>query len=207
MLMTSTANAANEIYIEQVGSTATIDITQQGNGNFVGTDANPVVITGSSNDIDIVQIGDNNLFNMEISGSSNQLSTTTTGDTNTLDIYCDTCSGNELNLITTGDNNSFVIGTSLEPVTFSDSTITSTIIGSYNETNLIPVLHSNIEQTITGNQNLTNLTHDGGLIGHNSIISVSGNNNEINAIQSGSETTLNLSLTGNDSVVNVSVTQ
>jgi len=207
ILASSSAQAANEIYIEQIGSTATIDVTQQGNANFVGTESNPVVITGSTNDIDVEQIGDGNTLNVELTGDSNQVNTSSTGDTNNVDLYCNTCSGNAINLATTGDNNNMVIGTALEPESFSEATITSSITGSYNITTLVPKTNSVVTQTVVGNQNVTNITHDGGLVGHNSIVSVSGDNNLINSTQTGSETTLNLALTGSDSVINVSASQ
>ena len=61
-VMLSLGVSANEIYIEQVGDSSTISVTQDGTGNKVGDTGtgNEAFIGGGSNTVTIDQIGSNN---------------------------------------------------------------------------------------------------------------------------------------------------
>ena len=51
---------ANELYLDQEGDTATINITQDGSDNRIGTQLNPIIIYGDSVNATITQQGSNN---------------------------------------------------------------------------------------------------------------------------------------------------
>ena len=61
---------ANDIYIEQVGDTLDLDITQDGTDNVIGTSTTDVNLDGDSNDIPITQTGDMNTIVADIQGTS-----------------------------------------------------------------------------------------------------------------------------------------
>ena len=58
VLGVSSLSYANDIYVEQVGSSSTITITQQGTGNTVGNSTDSIYIGSGSNTVSIDQIGD-----------------------------------------------------------------------------------------------------------------------------------------------------
>ncbi len=66
----------NEIYIDQSGDTANIDLEQLGGGNIIGGlnssagNLTALDLDGSTLTLDINQIGDNNLFYGDILGDS-----------------------------------------------------------------------------------------------------------------------------------------
>lgn len=80
----------NEINIEQVGDTLTLYIDQYGYGNKIGLDnfsssSSAMVITGSSLDIDIDQIGNENLLFGTLTADSYVMNLLFTGDSNSWD--------------------------------------------------------------------------------------------------------------------------
>ena len=80
----------NEINIEQVGDTLTLYIDQYGYGNKIGADnfsssSSAMVITGSSLDIDIDQIGNENLLFGTLTADSYVMNLLFTGDSNSWD--------------------------------------------------------------------------------------------------------------------------
>jgi hypothetical protein len=79
----------NEILIEQVGDTLNLTIIQQGYGNKISgdsTQSSDMVITGSSLNIDIDQIGNNNNFFGAMTTSNSTMDWLFTGDSNKWDI-------------------------------------------------------------------------------------------------------------------------
>ena len=73
---------ANDVYIEQVGDSSTINITQQGLGNTIGDSTNPAFIGGGSNTVLIDQIGSNNIMQFTVNGASTNLKLQATGGAN-----------------------------------------------------------------------------------------------------------------------------
>ena len=79
----------NEILIEQVGDTLNLTIIQQGYGNKISgdsTQSSDMVITGSTLNIDIDQIGNNNNFFGAMTTSNSTMDWLFTGDSNKWDI-------------------------------------------------------------------------------------------------------------------------
>jgi len=103
-------NAA-DVYIEQVGSSSTIDITQTGDGNRVGSSSDAASLYGTGTDVDVVQNGSSNELDIE----------TTTGAASTV-----------INIDQDGDYNVGDINIGSADSTTYDAQIS----GSYNETTL-----------------------------------------------------------------------
>lgn len=173
---------ANEIYVEQVGDSSTINITQDGSGNKVGDSLTPVFIGGGSNAVTIDQIGSNNELAMVVNGASASVIVDTTGSGNIQTINCGTtstasCSGSTIKQVVSGDDNIITqnLGAGANHyseinVTGSTNTITHTssntgatsaIITATGDSNTIGVTQSGtLQQSITVNStgNLNNIT-------------------------------------------------
>ena len=107
MLGTFSYAAGNEIYIDQVGDGDTINITQTGSTNKVGSSTTDAVINGGGNTVTIDQVGNNNEVVMSVGTTSGGATVTTsaTGDYNSQTVACPDCSGSTITSSITGDNN------------------------------------------------------------------------------------------------------
>ena len=97
---------ANELYLDQSGDGATIDLLQEGSGNKIGgSEQSPFVLNGNSQTVDIKQQGDSNTLTGSITGDSVSVTNYVTGSSNTQSINCTDCSGATILNNITGDNN------------------------------------------------------------------------------------------------------
>ena len=125
MIASPTYGADNEIYIDQSGATANIDLEQLGSGNIMGG-LNSVAGTLTALDLDglnltldINQIGDSNKFLGDITGDSITGFFEFDGDSNIFTIQADPTNtygidNSNFNVDATGDSNTFTldVGTS-----------------------------------------------------------------------------------------------
>ena len=125
MIALRTYGADNEIYIDQSGATANIDLEQLGSGNIMGG-LNSVAGTLTALDLDglnltldINQIGDSNKFLGDITGDSVTGFFEFDGDSNTFTIQADPTNtygidNSNFNVDATGSSNTFTldVGTS-----------------------------------------------------------------------------------------------
>jgi hypothetical protein len=92
MIVTS---ADNEIYVDQSGATANIDLEQLGSGNIIGGASaiagimTPLDLDGTSLTLDINQIGNTNKFLGDIYADNYTGFFEFTGDTNTFNMQTD----------------------------------------------------------------------------------------------------------------------
>jgi hypothetical protein len=112
--------ADNEIFVEQSGATANIDLEQLGSGNIIGgVDASAGSMTaldldGTSMTLDINQIGDSNKFLGDILADSLVGFFEFDGDSNTFNIQVDPTNthgadSSNLNVDVTGTSNTFTL--------------------------------------------------------------------------------------------------
>ena len=111
-LFTVNTALANDIYVEQVGDTLDLDITQDGQDNVIGTSTTDVNLDGDTMTFAITQTGSLNTIAADIQGSTYTGTWVFTGDSNAVDLSCDSTSGTNcenvtLNITTTGDSNTF----------------------------------------------------------------------------------------------------
>lgn len=177
---------ANDVYIEQVGSSSTINITQEGTGNQVGNSTTDVYIGSGSNVVTIDQVGDNNTLEMVVNGSSADVTVNTQGSGNEQVINCGTtssagCSGSTITQTVTGDDNIVTqnLGaganhTSNISITGDTNTVTHTSSATGTTT---------VNATITGDTNTVGVTQSG-MTTQNVTINSTGNSNTINVTQS-----------------------
>jgi len=177
------ALANNEVYIEQIGDSSTINITQDSSDNKVGTATVSAFIGGGSNTVTIDQIGSTNDLQFLINGASTDLTVNVLGNTNSQSIICGSlntasCSGSTITQTITGDNN----------------TTTVSLGSGANHTSVM---------SITGDTNtVTHTSTSTGTV--SATITVFGNTNNIGVTQSGTLTnTVSVNTTGNNNVVNI----
>jgi len=112
--------ADNEIYVDQSGATANIDLEQLGSGNIIGgTDAvagtmTPLDLDGTGMTLDVNQIGDSNKFLGDILADSLTGFFEFDGDSNTFNIQVDPSNtygadSSNLNVDVTGTSNTFTL--------------------------------------------------------------------------------------------------
>ena len=114
-LLWTTATLASDVYIDQAGSTTTIDITQTGSGNTVGSSGTASTIIGDNSNIDLVQTGSNNTADIEtaVGASGTTIDYTATGGTNILDVDISAATDTTLTTTVTGDSNEVTLCGSL----------------------------------------------------------------------------------------------
>ena len=162
LLVSSAVFAAdNSIYINQIGSTSTINIKQDGSGNKIygvgDSEGTAAIFSGSSQDIDIRQIGASNLLGIDVqsdvaSGVGIELTYIITGSNSvaSIDINGDgggLAANNKIDIQMTGDYSDLIFD----------------LLGSGNE----------LTATTTGGT-LNDLTYDIDADDINSVIAVSG---------------------------------
>ena len=183
MAMLGTVSFANDVYIEQVGDTSTVNITQDGTGNRIGDSASPTYFGGGSNTVTVNQIGTSNQLDAIVNGASTETTVNTTGSGNIQTITCGTilnasCSGSIIRQTVTGD----------------DNTITQSLGSGANHDSRITVLGDS--NTITHTSTSTGAT--------TMALSVTGSTNTIGITQSGTTAqSINVTATGSGSTINV----
>jgi hypothetical protein len=117
MIVTS---ADNEIYVDQSGATASIDLEQLGSGNIIGGASaiagtmTPLDLDGTSLTLDINQIGNTNKFLGDIYADNYTGFFEFTGDTNTFNMQTDPTNtygadSSDVNVQVTGSGNTFTL--------------------------------------------------------------------------------------------------
>lgn len=213
------ASGPNNVYIEQIGNTNTVTIEQVGGSNNIGgtnatngawdapSASNYATISGSSNQVTMVQTGDNNLGQYNIKGSNNVFTNNVTGyDNKTKLIIGNTNNANNLrNNVTenvTGDTNTLVT-----TIVGNDNTSTSTITGNTNNiTKDITTSSAINDVTISGNSNnlYSQQIDSAGSAGHELVLSSAGDFNTYSVQQQGTnDTTVNIKTTGSHNTVTV----
>lgn len=201
LVMVGNVNAqSNSVYVEQIGSGSTINFTQTGTGNAIGSSAAKAVVNGNNNTVTIDQIGNTNVAALNAVGDGMNISSITNGNGNSVAIDCGSsgdCTGSTITNTITGNGNSLM--------TNSDNLIDSTVnINSDNNTVTINNTSTSINGAKSninisgGDGNTVALTQAGaaGANGHDTDITIVGATNIVDVKQGG----------GNDSKVNATIT-
>jgi hypothetical protein len=159
---------ANELYLDQIGDSATINITQDGQDNRIGTQLNPAIIYGDAVTATINQTGSNNELDMTVNGSAASVTLNTTGSTNIQSITCGSastagCSGATITTTIQGDNN----------------TVTQSLGNGGNQRSVIDITgdYTNVTHNATGGSHKADITVQS--------VASSGTANNITVNQSG----------------------
>ena len=223
-----TSAVANDIYIEQVGDTLDLDITQDGTGNVIGTSTTDVNLDGDDMTFAITQTGSTNIIVADIQGNTYTGTWVFTGDDNTVDLSCDSTSGANcetvtLNITTTGDDNTFDfnIGDNADA---QNTTVSFTVTGddSVIETDIdgksanVTVVMNNSSSTASGGAtsgllsssgagNVVDIDVDGdGTTGHTINLDITGGGSSYTVTQSGiNDNTIDADFSGDNQDVDI----
>jgi len=224
-----TSAVANDIYIEQVGDTLDLDITQDGQDNVIGTSSTDVNLNGDTMTFAITQTGSFNTIAADIQGNTYTGTWAFTGDSNAVDLSCDSTTGTNcenitLNITTTGDSNTFDFN--VGDVSDADgSTISFTVTGDGNviesdidgKSAALTVVMNNSASTATGGASSgllsssgsgnvvdINISGDGDSAGHTVKIDSTGGANSFTVTQSGIyDNTIDADFSGDDQDVDI----
>ena len=191
---------ASDVYIDQAGSTTTIDITQTGDGNRVGSAGTASTITGDTTDVDITQTGSGNAadIKMSVGTSGSIVDYTAAGGSNILNVEIDGAADTKLTTTIAGDSNEVTLCGTIGTVAAASQTATCATGVQANTTT------SNI--AITGDRNQIAIGADAASAVNN--ITVGGNvtssDNVINLSQTGLDVpNVTLNVDGNTNAINV----
>lgn len=213
-----TQAVANEIYIQQVGDSLDLDITQTGSGNRVGdlTGTTPVTLDGDDMTFSITQTGDSNTIDAAINGNNYTGTWSFTGDSNTVDLLCSsldttTCETVTLDITTNGDSNDFTI--KIGEVADADNVIVDfTVDGDGNViTANLDSADADVTVTIDNSASLAGgntftIDQDGaaGTNGHKATVEITGGGNTFNVTQSGlNDQTVNITTSGDNQTIDI----
>jgi len=215
-LLLTTQAIASEVYIEQTGSSSSIDITQTGSSNVINGDDGTTTaagLSGSSMDIDIVQNGDNNEAEVNITGSSTTLNYNAEGSGNLFDVLISGGTGGTHTIDIDGDTNDVTIcgtaGGAASMTTMKASSTSGTTVSGIGCSSGIAANDITNSLTIGGDYNIVNMAHGSGVANSSNTITigdglVSSDNNEVNLVQDNAEAnTVTLTIEGSSNLVNI----
>jgi len=201
------ANAAsNNILIDQIGNSSTINLTQTGQGNSIGDPTNHAIINGNSNAITIDQIGNNNTAAYSVDGDNNTLSHSFTGNYNDLSLLCVTCSAITMTDTVYGTGN--IINRTFD-TTASTSTINITSdnnsVTINNDTTAISGAQSSVDISGgNGNTVLLRQTGAAGTNGHDATLTIVGATNDVTIDQGGGiDSNVHATITGSGNTMHI----
>jgi hypothetical protein len=193
----------NTVYIDQVGSNSTIDITQTGINNVAGDATTSLRFNGNSQNVVMTQVGNLNIASVTMNGTGSRLTSNITGDNNNVTINCGTAVGSSCN------------DTIIEANAAGSYNVLSTTAGSKSD------IKTNISNDGTGHNTVTINSATSNLLGAKVDVDLSsgssgGGTNAINVSQSGpgfydtkvavtgGQNTIGVTQSGNvDSTVNI----
>ena len=222
---------ANEIYIEQIGDTLDLDITQDGQNNEFGDSTTDALLDGDDMTFAITQTGNLNKIDAKIKGNDYTGTWTFTGNNSEVDLTCAVASGTNcetvtLNIATTGSTNLFDIylGESADAkdlianftITGDGSVIQTDVDGESAKITVV-MNNSSTSSSTTYNDSASGNTSaaggnfldidiagDGDVAGHEVKVDVTGGGNFIKVDQSGiNDAKVDLDMTGHDNNVNI----
>ena len=79
---------ASDVFIEQIGSSSSIKVTQQGTANRIGSSLTPSFFGGDSDKFDIEQVGAVNELDLLVNGNNTNVTLNTFGAGNIESIVC-----------------------------------------------------------------------------------------------------------------------
>ena len=226
VLLWSNVAFANEIYIEQVGDTLDLDITQDGTDNEFGDGTADAILTGDDMTFAITQTGNTNKIDATIKGNDYTGTWVFTGSNNEVDLTCAKAGGTNwedvtVNITTTGDDNTYDIFIG-ENADAEDLTASFTVTGDNNifinnidgeSVNLVVTMDNSASNVATsansdeGNKITIDVDGNGNANGHEILLDITGGGGTIDIIQSGvGDNKVDLDMTGESFDVDISQT-
>jgi len=214
VVLAVSVKAQNQIYLDQISTSATDTVTQTGASNRIGANGSQSTITGDNGTFNIKQIGDNNAIDFNLTGDNYTFKLWNTGDSNTQKLFMNGANNN-FSAVFAGGSNSMVFNndgthTGTAQATTAHGTFAFDVAGNSNsfDIGVANGSYNKLDYTVAGNSNTFALTQTGlvtGTSGHNQTVTVNGNSNNLSVSQSGTTTqTLQYNLTGSSNNVTIS---
>ncbi len=212
LIVLTNVAVANEIFIDQVGDSLDLDITQDGQNNEFGDSQTDVTLEGDDMTFAITQTGDTNIINAVVKGNTYTGTWTFTGNDNRVDLLCSsTSTGNcetvTLNITTLGDDNFFEIkigetasadssivefdidgdGNVLQATVDGKSAKIDVTIDNSATSSSATITDSNTSNSTLAGGNLIDINQsgDGDINGHTVILDITGGGSHFDITQSG----------------------
>jgi hypothetical protein len=223
LVMFSLPALSNDIYIDQIGDTLDLDITQDGSNNEFGDSTTDATLQGDDMTFAITQTGNTNTIDAIIKGTNYTGTWTFTGNSNTVDMKCSSAStGNcddvTVNITTTGDDNAYTVyvGETASAdnlvaaftVTGDHNTITADVDGTSGAVTLVMDNSSSLSTGSTdgdeGNAVVVTMDGNGDVNGHTVDLNITGGGSTYNVTQSGTaDTTVSATFSGDEQDVDI----
>lgn len=214
--LVSSAAFANEIYVQQIGDTLNLSVTQAGTGNRLGGIAAAAKFSGDDMTFAITQTGDNNVINAVINGNTYTGTWTFVGSGNTVDLLCDStaivqCENVTVDIAVNGNTNAFTVYIGENKVAdnlVADFTVDgdgNVVVANLDATNAdVTVTIDNSASLAGGNTFTIDQDDAGGVAGHSITYDHTGGGGTISVTQSGlNDQTVNVISSGDDHNVTI----
>lgn len=183
------AQSGNKIYVDQIGSGSTVNLTQTGQSNEIGNSTNKAIVNGNNNTVSIEQIGNSNIARLNVQGDGATVSSTVTGNSNDVSVNCGAAGACGASTIT-----NTVTGSGNQVVQQSDNLIDSTVTIS-SDNNTVNIINTSTAVSGTkanvdisgGGGNQVDITQAGaaGANGHDASVTIVGATNTVDVKQGG----------------------
>lgn len=204
------AQSQNTVYIDQIGSSSVIDVTQTGANNVVGNETNNTIFRGNSQLVMITQIGSNNNSVFNIQGNGTQLTSNVTGSFNTVNASCGAapttaCTDSVITASITGNTNQVDITAGAKSTATVDATGDNNTVAITSSTSNLLGAKTHVTTTGgNGNAITVSQTGPGGAAGFDAMVDVTGGSNTIGVVQSGTvDSTVNIKSVGSNNSITV----
>lgn len=223
LVMFSLPALSNDIYIDQIGDTLDLDITQDGSNNEFGDSTTDVTLAGDDMTFAITQTGNTNVIDALIKGTNYTGTWTFTGNSNTVDMKCSSastgkCDDVTVNITTTGDDNAYTVYVG-ETATADNLVAAFTVTGDHNTitadvdgtSGAVTLVMDNSNSLSTGSTdgdegNAVTMTMDGNgdANGHTVDLNITGGGSTYDVTQSGTaDTTVSATFSGDEQDVDI----
>ena len=223
LVMFSLPALSNDIYIDQIGDTLDLDITQDGSNNQFGDSTTDVTLAGDDMTFAITQTGNTNVIDALIKGTNYTGTWTFTGNSNTVDMKCSSastgkCDDVTVNITTTGDDNAYTVYVG-ETATADNLVAAFTVTGDHNTitadvdgtSGAVTLVMDNSNSLSTGSTdgdegNAVTMTMDGNgdANGHTVDLNITGGGSTYDVTQSGTaDTTVSATFSGDEQDVDI----
>lgn len=204
----SVPSTTNAIYIDQIGDSSTVNLTQNGAGNQIGSSTQAFVMHGNSQVLTFTEQGNNNSIQGNIISPTVTSIVSAAGNNDIIDLNMGSAAsvtGTNMSLTVAGSSNEFSLtqgGTS----SATSAQLTYTITGDFNKfKSTIDTNNVTDSFSVTGDQNNIAVVQNGADYKNISFALV-GSGNSFNLLQKSTlnADSLTISSISNNSVINIS---
>ena len=201
---------SNDVYIDQVGDSLTLNIEQQGESNNIGNIEEDFILGGDNMTVGILQEGDGNSIDGQIVNADGAaIAAAFVGDSNSLDINMGgvgEVTDSTVDVVVVGDTNAIQLTTAADGTAIA-SDVDIFVVGGLNEfVSVIESDNATLALAVDGDANIFN-TEQSGWSDHSATVVLTGSDNTVDILQ---ENTLQSAIINIDSTMSdgsIAITQ